>query len=201
VSVDIEDLMKNHKILTLGISFIAVFLALSVFSFLTRRPDLRGAALRPPKPAAEFSLSDHNGDPFRMSAQRGKVVVLYFGFVNCPDECPLTMAHVSQALRLLGGSAREVQVVMVSTEPQRDTPQALRQFLANFDRSFLGIPGAPEQLAAVWKAYGVEVLEGGETHSSLSYVIDRSGIERETFTPDTSAEDIAHDLGVLLAEK
>jgi protein SCO1 len=193
--------MKQQTILTLGISLIAVFLALTVFSFATRRPDLRGQALRPPSPAAEINLVDHNGAPFRMSALRGKVVVLAFGFVNCPDECPLTLAHFRQALLLLGDSARDVQVVLVSTDPERDTPQALREYLANFNPGFLGIPGSLEQLAPVWNDYGVEVLDGGETHSSLSYVVDRAGMERVNFTPDTPAEDIAHDLKILLDEK
>jgi cytochrome oxidase Cu insertion factor (SCO1/SenC/PrrC family) len=77
----------------------------------------------------------------------------------------------------------------------------LRNFLDSFSPNFRGIPGTSEQLAKVWRDYGVQVLDGGETHSSFTYVIDRSGRQRLNFSPNTSAEDIAHDLKLLLAEK
>ncbi len=193
--------MRQRNVITLGIALAAVFVAAALFSFWTRPPALRGHAVQPPAPAAEISLADHNGRLFRLSEQRGKVVILTFGFTNCPDECPLTMAHLREAMTLLGDQAGQVQVVMVSTDPARDTPTALRQFLASFDRGFLGLPGSRAQLEAVWRAYNVEVGEGGTTHSGLSYAIDRRGQERVTFSADTPALDVAHDLAILLSEK
>ena len=72
---------------------------------------------------------------------RGKVVLLFFGFTNCVDECPLTMAHIKLALEMLGDGAQDVQVVLVSTDPVRDTPQVLQDFLGKFNPAFLGITG------------------------------------------------------------
>ena len=70
-------------------------------------------------------MTDHNGQVFKLSAARGKVVLVAFGFTNCPDECPLTLAHIKQALETLGDQARNIEVVLVTTDPVRDTPQAL----------------------------------------------------------------------------
>lgn len=184
-----------------GIVSILLLTTLTVGYFLwLRKPVLYGAIFTPPIQAAEIDTTDMHGNTFRMSDQRGKVVMLYFGFVNCPMECPLTMAHLHQALGMLGSDARDVSVVMISTDPQRDTPQTLIDYLRKFDDSFLGISGNPADLAKIYEAYHVVVLEGGETHSSFTYVIDRNGQLRLTFVPDSTPEDIAHDLKIILAE-
>jgi protein SCO1/2 len=164
------------------------------------KPHFRGEVIHPSFQAAEIETSDDHGQPFRMSALQGKVVLLYFGYLNCPDECPLTLAHITQALLLLGPRSQEVQMVMVSTDPTRDTPQAMDEFLGKFNPAFLGLTGRPQDMAKIYGDYGVMVLEGGETHSSFTYAIDRSGNIRLTFLPDTPAEDIAHDLRILLSE-
>ena len=145
-------------------------------------------------------MTDQNGNSFYLSEMRGRVVLVFFGFTNCVDECPLTMAHFKLALGMLGDGAKDVQVVMVSTDPVRDTPQALKGFLGKFDPSFLGIPGTVDQLTKIWNAYGVVVLDGGETHSSFTYVVDKAGNLKLTFDPESTPEDIASDLKILLAE-
>jgi protein SCO1 len=188
----------QRKTLLVGVSIIGVLLALTAFLYLTNKPTFRGAVITPPWPAPELKLTDHHGQPFTMSNQRGKVVLLYFGYVNCPDECPLTMAHLKLALESLGDRAKDVQVVMVSTDPVRDTPRALKDFMEHFDPSFLGLTGTPAELQKVWKDYGVTVEAGGETHSTYLYVIDPAGNVRETFLPDTEPKDIAADVGLLL---
>lgn len=191
----------NRKTLYTGIGAIIVMVVASAAGlFINRAPAFRNLGINPPIPAAEISMTDMDGNPFQMSAQRGKVVLLYFGFVNCPEECPVTLAHYRQALELLGDSARDVRVVLVSTDPLRDTPKAMKEYLSKFDPTFVGIPGTPEQLKTVWKDYGVEVVDGGETHSSYTYVIDRQGKQRLNFTPDALPEDIASDLRILLEE-
>lgn len=191
----------NQKTMILGmIAIVIMVMGVAAYMFAGRGPAFRGNEIQSPLPAGEIDMLDSNGNTFQLSAQRGKVVLLYFGFVNCPDECPLTMANYKRALDLLGDSARDVQVVLVSTDPVRDTPQAMKEFLAKFNPTFLGIPGTAQQLEQVWKEYGVMVEEGGETHSNFTYVIDQQGIQRIIFLPDTSAEDIAHDVKILLAE-
>ena len=191
----------QRKTLLLGVSIFGILMALTAIVYLTSKPSFRGAVITPPWPAPELKLTDHNGQPFTMSNQRRKAVLLYFGYVNCPDECPLTMAHLKLALESLGNRAKEVQVVMVSTDPVRDTPQALKDFMEHFNPSFLGLTGTPAELQIVWKDYGVTVAAGGETHSTFLYVIDPAGNVRETFLPNTEPNDIARDVGLLLKGK
>jgi protein SCO1/2 len=165
------------------------------------KPAFKGQVVEPLAAAPEINMTDQNGDPFQLSEMRGKVVLVFFGFTNCVDECPLAMAHIKLALQSLGDNARDVQVVMVSTDPVRDTPQALQNFLGKFDPSYLGIPGSVDSLTKLWNDYGVVVLDGGETHSSFTYVIDTRGSLRLTFDPETTPEDMASDLKILLAGK
>ena len=165
------------------------------------KPSFNGGVIDPPLKAPEIQMVDHNGDQFKLSDYQGKLVLIFFGYTNCPDECPATMAHLKLALDALGDNAKDVQVVMITTDPVRDTPQALKDFLTHFSPTFLGIPGTQEQLEKTWKAYGVTVLDGGETHSSFTYVVDRHGDIRETFNPDTTSDEMASDLKILLKEK
>jgi protein SCO1/2 len=190
-----------RKTIVVGVGIVVVLLVVTIFFFLTNRPSLRGSVITPPWTAPEISLHDQNGQPFTLSSQKGKVVLLYFGYVNCPDECPLTMAHVKLARESLGNRAQDVQVIMVSTDPARDTPQALKTFMEHFDPSFLGLTGSIPDLQKTWQDYGVTVEDSGETHSTFLYVIDPSGNIRETFLPDTEPQEIAADLRLLLREK
>lgn len=113
----------------------------------------------------------------------------------------MTAAHLKLALETLGTDAQDVQVVLVSTDPVRDTPQMLKDFLGKFNPSFLGVTGTMDELTKTWDAYGIEVLFGGETHSSFTYVIDKAGNLRLKIDAETVPEDIASDLKILLAEK
>jgi protein SCO1/2 len=191
----------NRRLLLIGGGIVAALILVTAILFLTNEPSLRGAVISPPWQAPEIQLTDHNGQPFSLSSQRGKVVLLYFGYVNCPDECPLTMAHIKLARESLGDRGKNVQVAMVSTDPVRDTPQALKNFMEHFGPDFLGLTGTPAQLSKAWKDYGVTVLAGGETHSTFLYVIDPAGDIRETFLPDTEPKDIATDVDLLLRGK
>ena len=111
------------------------------------------------------------------------------------------MAHLKLALEQLGGSSKEVQVLMVSTDPARDTQQSLKDFLGKFNPTFLGLTGSPEELQKVWKDYGVTVMNGGETHSVYLYVIDPAGDIRETLRLEAEPKDIAADVRLLLRGK
>jgi protein SCO1/2 len=191
----------QRKTLLVGAGIFVGLLVLTAFVYLTSKPTFRGAVITPPWSPPEINLTDHNGKPFKSTDQRGKVILLYFGYVNCPNECPLTMAHLKLALESLGDHAKDVQVIMVSTDPVRDTPQALKDFMEHFNPSFLGLTGTPAELQKVWKDYGVTVEAGGETHSTYLYVVDPAGNVRETFLPDTEPKDIARDLSLLLRGK
>jgi protein SCO1 len=188
----------KHKLFLIGLPFFVLLFALTSCSAF--KPSFKSEVVNPITAAPEISMTDQNGKPFQLSEMHGKVILVFFGFTNCVDECPLTMANIKQAREMVGDRARNVQVVLVSTDPVRDTPQALQDFLGKFDKSFLGIPGSLDDLKTIWKNYGVEVLDGGGTHSSFTYVIDQGGSLRLKFDPETTPEDIASDLKILLAE-
>ncbi len=190
----------TKKLLWVAAAATGVVAVLAGVLFFTHTPTLHGAVIDPPMTMADFTLTDFNGAPFALAEARGKPVVLYFGYTNCPDECPLTMAHLKLAVGMLGPQAANVRVIMVTTDPVRDTPQAMKEFLGKFDQDFVGLVGTPEQLAKVWQAYGVAVENGGETHSNYVYVLDAAGRLRETFLPDSLPQDEAADLRLLLNE-
>ena len=197
----LRSLVMQRKMLWLSAAGIAGLVILAAVMFLTRKPSFTGAVISPPYAAKEINLTDHNGNPFKLSEHRGEVVLLYFGFINCTDECPTTMAHIKLALENLGDSAKDVKVIMVSTDPARDTPEGLKDFMGHFNPDFLGLTGTPAELEKVWKDYGVVVEDDGETHSTFLYVIDPSGNLRETFLPDSEPSDIAADVSLLLNGK
>jgi protein SCO1/2 len=188
------------KLWVVGTIFLALLVIVTGILFVNaKRRTLHGAVITPPFPVAEIHLTDQNGQSFMMSSLRGKVVLLYFGYTNCQNECPLTMAHLKLAVDSLGGNSKDVQVIMVTTDPARDTQQALKDWLAKFDPGFIGLYGTPDELAKVWGDYGVAVEDGGETHSDFTFVIDRSGNLRETFLPDSLPAEEAADTNLLLS--
>lgn len=172
-------------------------------------PMLHGGRLDPPKAAADFTLTDQNGNPFTLSSTRGKVVMLYFGYTSCPDVCPLTLSDMSNARSDLGANADQVQIVFVTVDPERDSQQVLQKYIPAFDPSNIGLRGTPEEIKAVADAYGVKykktvlkdsALGYAVDHSAFIYVIDRNGQLRELLPFGTQREDIASDLKILINE-
>lgn len=188
----------NNKALWAAVASTGLIAIVAAASYLTVDRSLRGSVIDPPFPAAEIALTDSNSEPFALSQVRGNVAVIFFGFTNCPDECPLAMANLKLAVEMLGERGDQVQVLLVTTDPVRDSPEALRDFLSRFNPRFLGLTGTETQLSRVWKDYGVTVMDGGETHSSYIYVIDESGMLVETVLADSLPADIAADLRLLL---
>jgi protein SCO1/2 len=191
----------HYKSFSLKIITIALLVVIVTTSCGALKPSLKGDAISPTVAAADINLTDHNGQPFQLSSYSGKVALVFFGFSNCVDECPAVLALIRQALETDSLTSKDVVVVMVSTDPVRDTPQSMKEFMERFNPGFLGLLGTSEELAKVWQDYGVIVEDGGETHSSFTYVLDKKGNLRETFSPETSSDDIAADVKVLLAEK
>jgi len=133
--------------------------------------------------APPFSLTDQDGKPFSLIGQRGKAVVLFFGYTHCPDVCPTTLAAIARAYRSLGSPA-SLQVVFVTVDPKRDTPTAMRTYVSTFDPHFLGLTGDEPALDQVYKEYGIyrAIDPGGSTalgytvsHSAVVFLIDRDG--------------------------
>ncbi|MCS6844582.1 MAG: SCO family protein [Caldilineales bacterium] len=165
-----------------------------------------GLYLESPKPAADFTLTGAGGRPVSLSDFQGKVVLLYFGYAFCPDVCPTTMTEVAKAVQALGKRAEDVQVIMISVDPERDTPDRLAEYVAYFDPRFIGLTGTPDEIADVATLYGIfyEKHEGTAAtgylvdHTATVTVVDRQGRVRLVWPFGTTGEDMASDLKQLL---
>ncbi len=191
----------ERKILWAGFILLSGLILIALASSLVKKHEFNGAEISPAPKAPEISLIDQNGQPFSLETQRGKVTLIYFGYTNCPDNCPITMAKLKQVFTELKSQSNDIEVIMVTTDPSRDTPDRLKGYLGNFNPRFFGLSGSYADLENVWKDYGVSVLDGGETHSDRIYVIDREGNLRLTFPFEMSPADIVADLRTLLDEK
>lgn len=147
-------------------------------------PHPMGSVYDQPRQQPDFTLPNVAGGDFTLSEQRGKVVILYFGYSFCPDVCPSTLYTLRQTMQALGSDAQDVQVVFVTIDPERDTPAQLRQYLDHFDPRFIGLRTDLESLQPVMDLFGVVVqrAEAGEavegyplTHTTSAFVIDREG--------------------------
>src|SRR5665647_1970354 len=121
---------------------------------------------------ADFQLTDFNGKPRSLLDFRGKVVVLFFGYTHCPEICPTALADLAQVMRLLGKEADRVQVLFVTLDPERDSPEVLAKFVPSFDPSFLGLYGNAQATDQAAKAFGVTYTKQYDKHGG--YTLDHS---------------------------
>jgi protein SCO1/2 len=164
--------------------------------------DITGAAF-----ARDFRLTDHNGQVRTLADFKGKVVAIFFGYTHCPDVCPTTLSDFAAALQQLGPLAKRVQVIFVTLDPQRDTPDLLKQFVPAFDPSFLGMFTDAESLKLLAKEYKVVYQKTSVKaaddylidHSAGTYVYDPQGRLRLLMPYGSSPDAIAQDLKILLA--
>lgn len=154
----------------------------------------------------DFRMQDQDGRLRSLADFRGQAVVLFFGFTQCPDVCPTTLAEIVQARQLLGADGAKVQAVFVTVDPERDTPQVLKAYLANFDPGFVGLRGSAEELEALAREFKVyyKKVEGKTPgsytmdHSAASYVYDPQGRLRLYARYGIGAQALADDLRLLL---
>jgi protein SCO1/2 len=188
-----------------GLLVLAAVLVMVMVYFL-RPYRLRGTEVTPPKPAPDFALTDAEGREFRLSDQRGRSVLLFFGYTSCPDVCPTTLAEFKRVRTLLGPQADRVRFVFISVDPERDTPEKMLAYARAFDPSFIGLSGTDEQLAKIWRDYGIvrQKEETGSaggyfvTHTARSFGVDPAGNLRVSFPFGTDPADIAADVRYLL---
>ena len=158
--------------------------------------------------AKDFSLTDHNGETRSMKDFSGKVVVMFFGFTQCPDVCPTSMAELAEIKKLLGARGDKLQGLFVTVDPQRDTPEVLKAYMVNFDPSFLALYTTPEKLVELAKDYKVYYKKvDGKTptsysmdHSAGSFVYDTKGALRLYTRYGTGAKSLAQDVEILLKQ-
>jgi len=175
---------------------------------LTRPHSFRGSVIAPPVPAADFTLQ-YGSSSFRLSDNRGKLVVIFFGYTSCPDVCPTTLSEMNLVRKRLGSLAEDVRFVFITVDPERDTPERTAQYASSFYEGFIGLSGSEASLQQVWQDYGVyhEKRSTGSSagylvdHSAFLYVIDRGGNLRETFSFGTPVDDVVEDVRYLVKER
>jgi protein SCO1 len=164
----------------------------------------KAGTFTPARPAPGFTLRGSDGADLSLARYRGKVVLLFFGFTHCAEVCPTTLAVLAQARKALGPASSDMQVVYLTVDPERDTPQRMAAYLRSFDPSFIGGTGQPAAMEAVRTNYGVvakKVVTGAGyalDHSSSVYLIDREGQLRAMMPFGHRAADYVHDVQLLL---
>jgi protein SCO1/2 len=172
-----------------------------------RKPQFSAVDLTGADYAKDFQLPDTEGKVRSLQDFRGKAVVVFFGFTQCPDVCPTTLAEIAQAKQLLGPDGAKVQGIFITVDPERDTPEVLKAYMANFGPDFIALRGSPEQLAAVAKDFKVyyKKVEGKTPgsytmdHSAASFVYDPQGRLRLYARYGSGPQALANDLKQLLA--
>ena len=203
---------KSAWIFIIGV--LAGLVVIAAIALPRMRPySFHGTVLQAPQPAPDFALDAAHGQTVRLSDFKGKLVMLYFGYTFCPDVCPSSLSKVADALEILGKQADDVQVIMISVDPERDTPEMLAEYMNFFHPGFIGVTGTPDEIAEVATLYGIyyQAHEGTEAtgylvdHTASVMVVDQEGHLKLVYpytTPDQdvyiSAEDIAADLAYLL---
>ncbi|HSM71287.1 MAG TPA: SCO family protein [Anaerolineales bacterium] len=202
----------DRKILFVGLGSLLLVALVTLGAFLFGKPEsFRGTTYVEPYPqASEIALTRADGSSFQLSQTRGKIVLLFFGYTSCPDVCPTTLAELNQALEKLDQNERDrVQVVFVTVDPERDTPERAQVYVNNFNPDFMGLSGTESELTKVWDDYGVfrQIVEGSSAagylvdHTARVTLIDGDGNLRVSFGFDTPIDDIVHDLKLVMKEQ
>ena len=170
-------------------------------------PSFRGSVLAEPVAVPDFSLTDEDGGAFRLSEQQGNVVLFFFGYTQCPDVCPTTLAAWRRVHEALGDDAERVRFVFVTVDPERDTAERLGLHVNAFNPDFIGLTGPQKDLEAIYEVFNVvyekDTSSGSAagyliSHTATTFVLDPEGQWRLRETYGTDVEDIVHDIQLLL---
>ncbi len=167
--------MSRRSWIVLGCAIAAALLVAGAAIVIQLSQAVRpyGLVIDPPLSAADFTLTSDEGQTVHLSDYRGKVVLLYFGYTFCPDMCPTTMAAVRKAFRLLGPQADQIQLLMVTVDPERDTPEKLHEYLDFFDPRFVGLIGDVAEVRRIAAGFGAKFMRHEGT-ANTGYLIDHS---------------------------
>jgi len=184
---------------------LALLLGMGVASAATEPAALKAGVLEPVMAAPQLRLQGSDGQALDLARFRGKVVLLAFGFSNCGEVCPITLATLAGARKKLGAEAANVQVVYVTVDPERDDAAQMRKFLGSFDPTFIGGVGTRAEIDAAQKNFGISSTKTVNAdgsynigHSSSIYMIDRAGGLRAVMPYGHPVDDFVHDLKILL---
>ena len=195
----------NRRFIYVILAIIAILVGAALYEF-TKPVTYFGTRIQPPKPMPDFTLQSVKG-PVALSSFRGKYVVMYFGYTFCPDICPATSAALKAALSQLNGQDAQVQVLFISVDTKRDTPERLFTYLQNFRSDFIGLVGTEAQTDQVTHDFGIfyqlnppDPATGiySVDHTSNILVLDRQGALTMTWAYDQQPDEMASDLRILL---
>jgi protein SCO1/2 len=170
------------------------------------KPQFRSIDVTGADYARDFKLADHNGQQRTLADFRGKVVVIFFGFAQCPDVCPTAMAELAEVKRLLGADAGKLQGLFITLDPERDTPEVLKAYMGNFDPAFLALRPEAQELPDLAKHFKIFYKKNeGKTagsytldHTAASYVFDPQGRVRLYTRHGMGPAALSEDLKILL---
>ncbi|NNM06938.1 MAG: SCO family protein [Gemmatimonadetes bacterium] len=157
-----------------------------------------------PIPAPAFTLTSHEGETITSDAMGARLAAVFFGYTSCPDVCPLTLAHLARVLEDLGEKAEGIQVLFVTVDPDRDTPERMDVYLDSFHPSFLGLTGTEEEIREVANSFGAFFAKSGEgdaytvDHTARTFIVSPQGHIPLTFPVTATPEEMARDLTLLL---
>ncbi|MCL4835624.1 MAG: SCO family protein [Caldilineaceae bacterium] len=184
----------------IGVVFLFIFLLCGCAA----PHEFAGPELSAPHPVPDVELMSVSG-PVRLSDFQGKYLFVYFGYTFCPDVCPLTLSTLQSVRKRMPEEASQIQVVMISVDPERDTPEVLAKYMSYFDDTFVGITGSPEEIASIGEPFGL-FYEKGEgsaatgyliSHSARAYLIDPEGNARVAYPHGATDDQIIADLKYL----
>jgi protein SCO1/2 len=196
----------RRVLIGVAVAILGAFVALTFVLPRFQPHVFSGSVIQSNDKAPRVDLQASNGETVRIADFEGEVVVLYFGYTFCPDVCPTTLSKLSKAMDLLGEKAEDVQVIMVSVDPERDTPETLAEYVEYFHPDFMGITGELSAVDRVATLYGVyyEKEEGSAAtgylvnHTATVMVIDREGYLKLVLPFEGTAEQIAADIDYFL---
>lgn len=192
--------------IVIGIIALLVIIGVGSTLFLVQPHKLTGSVIDPPLPAPGFQLQSSQGGTFDLEEHKGKVLLIFFGYTFCPDVCPTTLYEFKQIEQRLGKKSEEVEFVFITVDPQRDTQDHMNNYLNSFSHQFYGLTADEETLKPVWNDYGVfrEIQDSGNAtdylvnHSSRTYLIDKNGYFRATYSFNSPVNDLVADIKYLL---
>jgi protein SCO1 len=201
-------LFKSRRSKVVGLVLLVAVIVAAGWSLIHMTPSSAGFRLSvsPERLSSpDFRLTDFNGRARSLADYRGRIVVIFFGFIHCADACPAELFKLGQVMKRLGPESDRVQVLLISLDPERDTPDLLKKYVTAFDPRFIGLTGTAQQLASAAKTFYVVYVTAPTSndyyaidHSTSTYVIDAQGRRRLIGSMSTSVDDFVHDLKLLI---
>lgn len=200
----------DKKLIWIGVGILAiVVLGIASSVLLAEPPSFRGTSYAEPFPSAtEIELTKSDGTVFRLSEQTGKIHLIFFGYTSCPDFCPTTLAEMKLLTDDLGSDAENVQVLFITVDPEKDTPERIQEYVSRFNTNFIGLSGTQAELQPIWQGYGIfrEVTNQSTAlgtvinHTVRLYLVDLEGNLRLSYAYGTPYTDVVADIELLLDE-